>query len=150
MSTFSIDLAWRRTTPDFDYKTFDRGHTWQLSGGQIVQGSSAPDFSGDPQKSNPEEALLAALASCHMLTFLSIAALKKWQVESYEDHPIAELGKNEKGKMMVTRLTLRPKVTFSGEAIPDSRTIAELHHKAEGNCFVGNSLLSSVVIEPRY
>ncbi|HAS50908.1 MAG TPA: osmotically inducible protein OsmC, partial [Gammaproteobacteria bacterium] len=68
MSQFSIQLDWRRTTPDFDTKTFDRSHTWRLAGGQIVQGSSAPDYSGDPNRSNPEEALLAALSSCHLLT----------------------------------------------------------------------------------
>ncbi|MBL8250940.1 MAG: OsmC family protein, partial [Candidatus Competibacter sp.] len=85
MSNFSIELNWRRTTPDFDSKTFDRSHTWRLAGDQTVNGSSAPDYSGDPNKSNPEEALLAALASCHMLTFLTIAALKKLVVDRYED-----------------------------------------------------------------
>ncbi len=150
MSTYTIDLAWRRTTPDFDYKTFDRGHIWYLAGGQTVHGSAAPDFSGDPEKSNPEEALLAALSSCHMLTFLAVAALKKLVVESYEDEPLAELGKNEKGKMMVESLTLRPKVVFGGETIPDADAVWELHRKAKENCFIGNSLLSTVVLEPRF
>ncbi|HRD67556.1 MAG TPA: OsmC family protein [Candidatus Competibacter sp.] len=150
MSSFSIHVVWRRTTPDFDYKTFDRGHAWHLAGGQIVNGSSAPEFSGDPEKSNPEEALLAALSSCHMLTFLTIAALKKLVVESYEDEPVAELGKNEKGKMMVARLALRPKVVFGGETIPDANAVLEMHRKAKENCFIGNSLLSPVVLEPRF
>ena len=78
MSSFSIGLSWQRSTPDFDVKTFSRDHVWRLAGGQIVQGSSAPDFSGNPEMSNPEEALLAALSSCHMLTFLAIAALRNW------------------------------------------------------------------------
>lgn len=150
MSSYSIHLAWRRTTPDFDYKTFDRTHTWRLAGGQTVQGSSAPEYFGDAEKSNPEEALLAALSSCHMMTFLSVAALKKLAVERYEDEPIAELGKNEKGKMMVTRLTLRPKVEFSGDSIPNAEAVLDLHRKAKENCFIGNSLLSQVVLEPRF
>lgn len=150
MSTYSIELAWQRTTPDFDHKTFDRGHIWYLAGGQTVLGSAAPEFSGDPTKSNPEEALLAALSSCHMLTFLTIAALKKLVVESYEDEPLAELGKNDKGKMMVSRLTLRPRAVFSGETIPDPDAVWELHRKAKENCFIGNSLLSSVILEPRF
>ena len=150
MSNFSIGLAWRRATPDFDLKTFDRGHVWSLGGGQTVQGSSAPDYSGDPNKSNPEEALLAALSSCHMLTFLTVAALKKLVVESYEDNPVAELGKNDKGKLMVVRLTLRPKVVFGGETIPDDEAVWALHRKAEENCFIGNSLLSRVGLEPRF
>jgi len=150
MSTFSIGLSWQRSTPDFDVKTFSRDHVWRLSGGQTVQGSSAPDFSGNPQMSNPEEALLAALSSCHMLTFLSVAALRKLVVDRYEDEPVAELGKNEKGKLMVARMTLRPQVTFSGAAIPDENAVRELHKKAKENCFVGNSVLSQVTLEPRF
>jgi organic hydroperoxide reductase OsmC/OhrA len=150
MSSFSINLVWRRTTPDFDYKTFDRGHTWHLAGGQTVRGSAAPEFSGNPEMSNPEEALLAALSSCHMLTFLAIAALKKLVVDSYEDEPLAELGKNEKGKMMVGHLTLRPKAVFSGATVPDANAVLEMHRKAKENCFIGNSLLSPVVLEPRF
>ena len=150
MSHFSIALNWRRTTPDFDHKTFDRSHTWRLAGGQIVQGSAAPDYSGNPEMSNPEEALLAALSSCHMLTFLTIAALRKLTVDRYEDEPLAELGKNEKGKMMVSRLTLRPLVVFSSATIPDADSVRELHRKAKENCFIGNSLLSEMSIEPRF
>lgn len=85
--------------------------------------------------SNPEEALLAALSGfTHMLTFLTIAALRKLTVDRYEDEPLAELGKNEKRKMMVSRLTLRPFVVFSGASIPDVDTVQELHRKAKENC----------------
>ena len=150
MSHFSIRLDWRRTTPDFDHKTFDRSHLWHLAGGQTVQGSAAPDYSGNPHMSNPEEALLASLSSCHMLTFLTIAALRKLVVDHYDDEPTADLGKNAKGKMMVARLTLRPRVVFSGDMIPDADTVQELHRKAKENCFVGNSLLSEMVLEPRF
>ena len=149
MSSYSIKLNWRRTTPDFDYKTFSRSHAWHLAGGQTVRGSSAPEYSGDPEMSNPEEALLASLSSCHMLTFLAIAALKKLVVDSYEDEPLAELGKNEKGRTMVSRLTLRPKVTFGGAA-PASDAVLELHRKAKENCFIGNSLLTPIGLEPRF
>lgn len=150
MSNFSIGLNWRRATPDFDVKTFSRDHVWRLAGGQTVQGSSAPDFSGNPEMSNPEEALLAALSSCHMLTFLAIAAIRKLVVDSYEDEPVAELGKNAKGKTMVARMTLRPRVIFGGGTIPDADTVRELHKKAKENCFVGNSLLSEMAVEPRF
>ena len=150
MSTFSIALDWQRTTPDFDPKTFDRSHIWRLAGGQIVQGSAAPDYSGNPNMSNPEEALLAALSSCHLLTFLTIAALRKLTVDRYEDEPLAELGKNAQGKMMVSRLTLRPLVVFSGATIPDADAVRELHRKAKENCFIGNSLLSEMRVEPRF
>ncbi|MCB1777508.1 MAG: OsmC family protein [Candidatus Competibacteraceae bacterium] len=148
MSSFSIHTHWQRTTPDFDPKTFDRSHTWHLAGGQTVNGSAAPEYSGNPEMSNPEEALLAALSSCHMLTFLTIAALKKLVVDSYEDQPTAELGKNEKGKIMVSRLTLRPRVVFSGDTIPSTEALMDLHRKAKENCFIGNSLLSELILEP--
>lgn len=150
MSNFTIGLSWRRATPEFDVKTFNRDHVWHLAGGQTVQGSAAPEYSGNPEMSNPEEALLAALSSCHMLTFLSIAALRKLVVDRYEDEPVAELGKNEKGKVVVARMTLRPQVTFGGATIPDEAAVRELHRKAEENCFVGNSLLSQVTLAPRF
>jgi len=150
VSTFSIALDWQRTTPDFDHKTFDRSHLWRLAGGQIVQGSAAPDYSGNPNMSNPEEALLAALSSCHMLTFLTIAALRRLTVDRYEDEPLAELGKNEKGRVIVARLTLRPRVVFSGAPLPDAHTVQELHRKAKENCFIANSLLSEMIVEPRF
>lgn len=150
MSNYSIRLHWRRATPDFDYKTFDRSHTWHLAGDQIVRSSAAPEYSGNPEMSNPEEALLASLSSCHMLTFLAIAALKRLVVDSYEDEPVAELGKNDRGKIMISRLALRPKVAFGGERIPDADAVLELHRKAKENCFIGNSLLSQVVLEPRF
>ncbi len=150
MPGFSIGLSWRRTTPDFEVKTFSRDHVWHLAGGQTVNGSAAPDYSGNPAMSNPEEALLVSLASCHMLTFLSIAALRKLVVDRYEDAPLAQLGKNEKGKMMITHLSLRPQVTFGGSMIPDADAVRELHRKAKENCFIGNSLLSQVAVEPRF
>lgn len=150
MSNYSISLTWRRATPDFDYKTFDRSHIWHLAGGQVVRGSAAPEYSGNPEMSNPEEALLASLSSCHMLTFLAIAALKRLVVDSYEDAPSAELGKNDQGKTMVSRLVLRPKVAFGGDRIPDADAVLELHRKAKENCFIGNSLLSPIILEPRF
>ncbi len=149
MSDFSIHLEWHRSTTDFDYQSFDRSHLWHLAGGQTVRGSAAPEYSGNSEMSNPEEALLAALSSCHMLTFLSIAALRKLVVDRYEDDPRAELGKNEKGKMMIAQITLRPRVTFGGTVHPDADALLDLHRKAKENCFVGNSLLTRVLLEPR-
>ncbi len=148
--SYSIHLSWRRATPDFDHKTFDRSHVWRLAGGQIVRGSAAPEYFGNPAMSNPEEALLASLSSCHMLTFLAIAALKRLVVDSFEDEPMAELGKNDQGKTMVSRLLLRPRVTFGGARIPDADAVLELHRKAKENCFIGNSLLTPVVLEPGF
>jgi len=150
MSEHKVIIRWNRTTPDFDYKTFDRTHTWRFAGGESVQASSAAAYYGDAALANPEEGLVAALSSCQMLTFLSIAALKNYTVESYDDEAEGELGKNDRGKMMVSKITLRPRVSFSGDNIPDAKTLAALHSKAKESCFVGNSLLTEVVLEPRF
>lgn len=149
MSALHVTIEWRRATPDFDYKTFDRAHDWRFSGGQVVKGSSAPAFFGDPALANPEEGLVASLSSCFMLTFLSIAALKRLTVDSYEDQADCQLGKNVNGKTMISRLTLRPKVVFGGDRRPDAAALAELYDKAKENCFVSNSLRAEVLIEPR-
>jgi organic hydroperoxide reductase OsmC/OhrA len=148
MSKHTVTIDWQRTTADFNYKTFDRTHTWRFSGGQTIQGSSAPAYYGNAALANPEEGLVAALSSCHMLTFLSIAALKGFVVESYQDKPEGELSKNEQGKTMISQITLHPKVVFRGDKVPDSKALSDLHHKAHQSCFVANSLLTKVIIEP--
>jgi organic hydroperoxide reductase OsmC/OhrA len=149
MSEHNVNVSWRRTNPDFEYKTFDRTHTWRFSGGETVRGSSAPAYFGDPALANPEEGLVAALSSCQMLTFLSIAALKGLVIESYEDSADGELGKNDRNQMFVSKITLRPRVVFSGATPPDADAIAKLHQQAKERCFVANSLITEIVLEPR-
>jgi organic hydroperoxide reductase OsmC/OhrA len=149
MDEHKVTVHWQRTTPDFDYKTFDRTHTWRFASGQTVQGSAAPAYHGDAALVNPEEGMVASLSSCQMLTFLAIAALKGYRVDSYKDEASGELGKNARGKQMIARITLRPSVTFSGPRIPDADALRDLHRKAKDSCFVSNSLLTEVVLEPR-
>jgi len=149
MAEHQVTLRWQRRSADFDYQTFDRTHTLHFSGGQTLEGSSSPVYFGNPALANPEEALVAALSSCFMLTFLSIAARKRLVVESYEDEAEGELGKNEHGKTMISRIVLHPKVVFDQNRQPAPATLAELYRKAEENCFVSNSLRSEVVVAPR-
>lgn len=149
MAEHKVTVSWQRNTPEFNYETFDRTHTIRFSGGQTLHGSSAPAFHGNPELTNPEEGLVAALSSCQMLTFLSIAALKKLVVESYEDEAVGELGKNTQGKTMVQRIRLHPKVVFGNGQHLDAAALHALHHKAKENCFISNSLLTEVVLEPR-
>ena len=98
---------------------------------------------------DPEQGLVGALASCHMLTFLTIAALKRIVVDAYEDEASAETGRNPDGRMMVTRVTLRPRVRFAPGHEPDAAQLSALHDKAHANCFIANSLRCAVAIEPR-
>jgi len=149
MSEHKISLAWKRTTPDFAYETYDRTHTVMFEGGQTVQASAAAQYLGKAEYANPEELLAASLSACHMLTFLAIAAKSRYVVDSYEDETTAILDKNAEGAMAVTKIVLRPKAVFSGEKKPDAAQLKSLHDKAGKNCFIESSIKSEVVVEPR-
>ena len=146
---FTSTLTWKRTTADFVYETYDRGHDVVFGSGARLPMSSAPAFKGDPTKVNPEEQLVAALSSCHMLTFLAIAARKRMIVDAYDDDALGFLENNAAGKLAVTRVILRPRVVFSGENIPAVDVVAHMHEQAHGGCFIANSVLTSVSVEPR-
>jgi len=123
MSEHKVNLSWKNESEDFSYKKYDRMHSWKFEGGIVVKASAAPEYLGKKEFVNPEEAFAASLASCHMLTFLAIASMKKYTVAVYEDNAVAILGKNEKSRMAVTKLYLRPKITFTGDNIPDKTII---------------------------
>lgn len=150
MSEHKVYLSWKNEGEDFSYKTYDRSHMWKFEGGTLIKASAAPDYLGKSELVNPEEAFAASLASCHLLTFLAIASMKKYTVATYEDNAVAILGKNEKLKMTVTTVYLRPKITFNGDNIPDKTIIDEMHHRAHLDCFISNSVLTEIIVEPVY
>ncbi|UJF21383.1 OsmC family protein [Shewanella sp. OMA3-2] len=126
---------------------FNRDHQVNYGSGQMVQASSAPEYKGNADKVNPEESLLAALSSCHMLTFLAIAHLKRLPVSTYSDNAIADLGKNDTGKIAVVKMTLNPEVVFAEGVEVSEETISKIHEKAHANCFIANSLACEVEIK---
>lgn len=145
MSEHTIALAYRNAArPDGSYS---RSHTWTLTGNQVVRASATPEFDGEPDHTNPEEGLVAALSGCHMLTFLAVAARRGYIVDSYADDPVGELGKNAEGRMAITHIRLRPRIGFGGDKQPDATELARLHEAAHRNCFVGNSLCCKVTVE---
>ena len=150
MSEHKVYLNWKNDGEDFSYKKYDRSHLWKFEGGTLIKASAAPDYLGKAELVNPEEAFAASLASCHMLTFLAIASMKKYTVAMYEDNAVAILGKNEKLKMAVTTVYLRPNITFKGDNIPDKTIMDEMHHRAHLDCFISNSVLTEVIVEPVY
>jgi organic hydroperoxide reductase OsmC/OhrA len=150
MSEHKVYLSWKNEGEDFLYKTYDRSHLWKFEGGTLIKASAAPDYLGKAALVNPEEAFAASLSSCHMLTFLAIASMKKYRVATYEDNTVAILGKNEKRKMGVKTLYLRPNITFEGDNIPDNTTIDKMHHRTHQECFIANSVLTEIIIEPVY
>ena len=111
--------------------------------------TAAPEFGGKPGLVDPEAAYAASLSSCHMLTFLAIAARKRLTVDTYADDAVATLEKNADGKLAVTKVVLRPRVVFSGERIPDDAELEKLHAKAHEHCFLANSVLTEVLVTPK-
>jgi organic hydroperoxide reductase OsmC/OhrA len=146
MSEHHASVRWTRTTPDFTYDTYDRGHQVRYGSGIEVPASAAADFKGDPTRVNPEEEFVGALSSCHMLTFLAIAARKHLVVERYEDDAVGTLDKNAEGRLAVTKVVLHPRVTFSTPVEP--AVLAKLHESAHTNCFIAQSVRTEVVVAP--
>jgi organic hydroperoxide reductase OsmC/OhrA len=146
MSEHKMTLTWKRATADFEYKTYNRDHTWRFDGGHEMTASAAPAYLGNPQNVDPEEAFVAALSSCHMLTFLAAACKKKFLLDEYVDHAVGYMEKNAVGKLAITRVELHPNLKFSGEKQPTEQEIEEMHHFAHENCFIANSVKTEVTV----
>lgn len=146
MSRHEATLSWSRGGRGFGYEEYPRDHTWRFDGGTEVRATAAPDYRGNPALVDPEEAFVAAVASCHMLTFLAIASRKRLVVDRYDDTATGFMDKNADGKLAITRVVLRPKIAFAGAA-PPADELARLHESAHANCFIANSVRSEVVVE---
>ncbi|HWA31479.1 MAG TPA: OsmC family protein [Rhizomicrobium sp.] len=150
MSEHHAGVRWTRTSADFAYATYNRAHEMVFKDGAIVLPASAtPAYKGDADRVDPEEAFVASLSSCHMLTFLAVCAMKKITVESYEDTAVGFMEKGANGKMQITRVVLHPKVRFGDGAAVTAEMLAEFHHKAHDGCFIANSVTTEVTVEPR-
>lgn len=148
MSTFTASVSWHlQPGEEFDFQHYHKDHEWTFGGGEVVPASASPDFGGTASRVNPDEAVVAATASCHMLTFLAIAAKNRLRVISYIDQPEGVVARNEEGRTAITRIELRPRVVFDGEVTPEQ--LRRLHDSAHRNCFVANSLRAEVVVNPR-
>ena len=144
MSEHKATIRWSRAGKDFAYKSYSRDHTWRFENGVEVPASATPSYLGNPQRVDPEAALVAALSSCHMLTFLALASNKGFVVESYEDAAVGHLEKNAAGKMAITRVDLHPKIAFGGAKQPTPADLEWLHDKAHKECFIANSVTTEV------
>ena len=149
MSEHFATTHWKRETKDYAYESYDRTHTIGFGGGSKIKASSAPEFMGKAELANPEELLAGALSSCHMLTFLAVASKSRLIVNQYEDKAVAILDKNAAGKLCVTKIILRPKVSFDASTPVPVEKLTDLHSKAHKNCFIANSVACQVVLEPQ-
>jgi len=149
--SYSVKISWKKDLGEtFVENKYSRAHTWTFDGGIELSASSSPHVIPLPMSVesavDPEEAFVASLSSCHMLWFLSIAAGKKYIIESYEDNAEGRLGKDEEGKLAMTEVTLKPEVNFGGNAVPSREQVEELHHLAHEKCFIANSVKTKVTI----
>ena len=154
MSEYGAVIRWQKAEDEaFSDNQYSRGHTWEFDGGVTVPASPSPHVVPLPlsveANVDPEEAFIAALSSCHMLTFLGIAAKQKYVIESYVDDAIGVLEQDESGRSSVTTVTLRPKIVFIGSKVPTRAQLDKLHHLAHKNCFIANSVKTDIVVEAK-
>jgi len=109
--------------------------------------SAAPAYLGNPKNVDPEEAFVASLSSCHMLTFLAIACKQKFVMDDYVDEAVGVMEKNAEGKLAITKVTLKPKITFSGDKKPTAEELDKMHHAAHENCFIASSVKTEITVE---
>ncbi|NVC95032.1 OsmC family peroxiredoxin [Vibrio natriegens] len=150
MSKHTATIQWQRQASEiFSDNQYSRVHTWTFDGGLQVPASPSPHVVPLPlsvaENVDPEEAFVAALSSCHMLVFLSIAAKRRYVIDSYVDAAEGELTKGDNGKEWVSRVELNPNIVFSGDKQPTHEQLAKMHHMAHENCFIANSVKTEVV-----
>jgi organic hydroperoxide reductase OsmC/OhrA len=149
MSEHKVTLTWQRGGAEFSYQKYPRDHTWSFDGGHSMTGTAAPAYLGNPAHVDPEEAFVASVASCHMLTFLAIACKQKFVLDSYEDEAVGFMEKNAEGRLAITRIELRPKLAWSGDRKPSAKDLEQMHHAAHENCFIANSIKTQVTVADR-
>ena len=152
MATHTATVIWSRGDAVFTDKRYSRAHQWRFDGGALVAASASPHVvplpCSDPNGVDPEEAFIASISSCHMLWFLFLAAQRGFRVDSYHDEALGELGKNAGGREAILRVVLRPRIVFSGGKTPSAEELDHLHEESHHRCFIANSVLTEVRVEP--
>ena len=154
MAIYTAEILWQRGDQNFLDKRYSRKHLIKLDGGLEIPASSSPQVVplpySDATAADPEELMVAALANCHMLFFLSIAAKRGFRVDSYSDNAAGFMTKNEKGKLFLSEVVLNPLVLFSGEKLPSQDEIKNMHHEAHEECFIANSVITKISCKPLF
>ncbi len=154
MSHHKATIRWKRESPDFLKGKYSREHTWTFDGGMTIPASPSPSVVpvpySNPAHVDPEEAYVAAVSSCHMLTYLYLAGRSGFTVDNYDDQAVGVMTKNEKGSQWISSIMLRPQIIYSGEKLPSPTEEKELHHKAHEQCFIANSIKTNVMVEAEH
>ncbi len=150
MSEHKATIHWTGTGPDFLKGKYSREHTWSFDGGATMSASPSPVVVpapwSNPALVDPEEAYVASIASCHMLTFLWFAAKDGFEVATYHDEAIGLMAKNERGVPWVSKVTLHPQIEWSGVKQPATADLERLHHHAHEQCFIANSVKTEITV----
>jgi organic hydroperoxide reductase OsmC/OhrA len=150
MAQHTCTITWKRPDPDFLKGRYSREHTWSFDGGLTVPASSSPAVVrvplSNPANIDPEEAFIASLSSCHMLTFLHVARLAGFVIESYEDAAVGHTTPNAQGVPWVSTVTLHPKIVYGGDKRPSPEEEARLHHLSHEQCFISQSVKTEVTV----
>jgi organic hydroperoxide reductase OsmC/OhrA len=154
VSHYSAAVSWDRGDAPFVDKRYSRAHVWNFDGGAVVRASSSPEAVpvpySDPSGVDPEEAFVAALASCHMLWFLSIAAKSGFCVQAYRDNAVGTLAANSRGKLCMTAVDLRPHAVFTSAKVPSPETVRDMHEEAHQQCYLANSVTTRLTTTPTF
>ncbi len=152
MSTHLAAIQWTRDNGDFLRGKYSREHTWTFDGGLSIPASPSPSVVpapySNPANIDPEEAFVASIASCHMLTYLYLASRQGFQIDSYHDQAVGTITKHENGVPWVSVVALKPKIAYGGSKIPTPVEEAHLHHLAHEQCFIANSIKTQVTVAP--
>ena len=150
MSEHKATIKWTLTSPDFLKGRYSREHSWTFDGGMSIPASPSPSVVptpwSNPANVDPEEAYVASISSCHMLTYLFLASRGGFVVESYVDEAVGLITKNERGVPWVSRVDLHPAIVYSGEKLPTAEDEHRLHHAAHEQCFIANSVKTEIVV----
>ena len=150
MLKHTANIIWKRIEPDFISGRYSREHTWRFDGGMTIPASPSPHVVptpwSNPANVDPEEAFVASIASCHMLSFLHVAMRAGVVVERYEDDAVGVMRKNERGAVWVAAVTLRPRIVYGGATRPTAEEIDRLHHLAHEQCFISQSVMTVVTV----
>lgn len=150
MSEHTATISWTLQGEDFVKGRYSREHTWTFDGGCVVPASAAAsNVRGpytNPANVDPEEALVAAISSCHMLMFLYLASRDGFEVLSYEDQAVGRMTPNERGALWVSTVELVPRVTYGAAGAPTPEQEADLHHRAHEGCMIANSVRTEITV----
>ena len=151
MSEHRATIRWQFAGGDFLKGRYSREHTWTFDGGAVVPASPSPSVVPkpfcNPANVDPEEAFVASISSCHLLTYLFLASKAGFEIESYEDEAVGTMSKNERGVPWISAVVLKPRIVYAGEKRPSSADEERLHHQAHEQCFIANSVKTEIIVD---